>query len=490
MRDFNVDWSEWIAALEGQLVYGMKEDALTGGLRQQMADLGLSVQGDPEEVLLRGLVAMVLLRDTALATTPMEEEATGELEPEWTTVRLIAFRDMLVTEGQWGWVEAAALLRRNGLQVPRALLPLVLEHLRSRPALFTGIAALLPPETMEMARRDGQLSWMYPVGPPAGSRSFEWHLLHWWWQAPEVAEVWWLSDTSSAAMSQRLAFIRAFGQRLPPQALPALQAWPVAEGAWPPREVVTVRSRLGDTALRQQLRERVAQVLTLQSGVLRVSLLPAEQLWTGLGHWDDPDGGRRLAFQELAAALPLGEWVAGMDARELLQRAFASPDAEVLVPALARQLGQYPEPAFRLYWLERVLAENHALDAAARELARGLPHQELSRVLHRYMLRPDVTLLPQQLGCDLLCTPGFFWSEELTQGVVHLLKRLPAMIPALVRYPPFMEAMFARGHLGYWSRQLYAAPPFKDLPAGLREEQERIQPIVERRSALHRAFRV
>lgn len=450
---------------------------------------------DPPLALLEAVSVLHYLQECRWPDPEPDEPIRENFREDtfWSPARLKTLRDWLIFPPALAWPELAALLHRRQTPLPRAAWQPVLDGLERHPDLFAVVADLLPEEARDEAARHPRHHGLFPRQAPdlrrmEQSRGMR-QAFHWLWQDPDAALAWLSGDPPGADARWWAAFLRDFAHRLPPTAKGLLPLLP-SKQIWPP-DLRYVRAMLGDEAERQATLLILSGLLSINQGQLRLALPPPGPAWGG--RWPEEAGlDRASAFTHLLRGVSpglLAEALA-MTLEEFYRSSFRSPEAEVLLPALADQLRLYADPSARLAWWSERLAWPGKLPAeATEELAKGLPHDRLSALILRHLPLQRGGFDPEGPVARLLAAESLFWSEALTGEVLGALSLHAPLAQVWSVHPRLFPALLWRGHLGVWARQLQGARPLGDLPAALYRRREDILKVIQSRIGLHRDFR-
>ncbi len=494
-EDRHFDWKPLLEQLEDLLLQGTSSTPFPAELRRAAESLGYHLSDNDTQAALEAAALFGTLSETALPpqVSPPEDAPPEAQVPSWTGAQLRALRQIAGHPPRWWVPELAGILRRDALPWPPPALPSAFALVEQDPETFPALAPLLGHQARAESARQVRHRWIWPTAAPdiTSGPPKPLYLLHWLLTDPENAGPWLDANAETWPAAPFSSLLEEAGHRLPEAALPLLRK---LERTLPDKDkpaLLAARTRLGDEELRGEVSNRMSRLVRCEAGRIEADLPALGAAWGGL-----LPQGSGVTRQSLL----IGLWTAwhpadmaqslGTSLEELAQAAFHSPQADLLATAMFSQLRHFPEPRACLAWLEaRMRHPEIACGEQEPRLARHLPHETLSKAISRHIHAERYVLDADGPAARLLAGGSLFWTEALTRDVVDALQARPALAAEMVQRRDLLDALLWRGHLGTWYRMQQAARPYGELPPLLQRRIEEIDPVIESRATLHRAFR-
>lgn len=480
---------EWLneATFAGRDAGPVPED-----IRDLVRSWGLDLPEDPARACLDLQALIWPLADTTRPDRIPEGSIPDPPPPAclWTEDQIRGIRRVLAVPGCPGLPELAWLLQRSGRPFPEPVFDDLIRALDDAPQDWRLIDGLLPPRATWLATHHPALRVLDPFGPPSADIRPGWplaaYLDRWTRKSPEAASQWIIREAGRLPSSLAKDWLEAGGTGIPPDVIPAIEAFQAAHGqvadAW------ALRARAGDTGLIRSVAERVRPMVSIRDGNLHLDLPPSGPAWLWPGMPWIPSGFRRkAAFCSLVACLPPGAWPEWTlwPFDTFVAAAFRSSDAGLWAEALQAQAVTFMEPGLSLAWLENRF--NHPdlkVPGLETSLTRDLPSSRLAPVVETAIRNDRYRIfLDSPVGRALL-SPGLYWTAGLQDAVLQALQVRPALAWEGAGHEPFVRALAWRGHLGSWLRRFRSGGVRGDIPEPLANRMPEVRDIIQMRKTL------
>lgn len=427
-----------------------------------------------------------------------QQEMIGRPPPErqWSPQQVHILSHILTIPDTPGLKEAAWLLHRNAWHWPEACIPALLDLVDQQPALWSVIGDGWPPLTQWLDHQLGNKPSLFPKGPPdprkVAIRDWPVYLYRWLHLAPEPALHWLLEHHQEVPEETWETWLELYGAALPVALLPLLIARTPSPDSGRIMPWLRARTRTGDTALIQEVMNRIQPMIRLQKNSLELILPPGGPDWWWTGMPEPPTGFRRKsAFTQMISCLPPDCWTSWFSGSpdELMGQIFSSPDASTLVPAVYLQLTNFPDPEWCLSFLQHRLASPEVeLPGSEVTLTRYIPSTDLASLVDAHIRASRYQLIPGSPVWHVLLSPHLFWTEPLLEAVIHAFQQRPALAYEAAVDEAFFNALAWRGSLGGLLRRSLRDGFRQVFPAPFSRLAPHILEVVECRKALHLAL--